>query len=125
VNDALIRLILIVIAAITVVSGLIQVVFPSLVLGWIAVSAEALPAHLFATVGMFMVITGAMFWQSLVRRSPEPVIPFWIGAQKGLAALLVLRAVIAGLFLPIALGVALFDAATAVVAFIFWARLPR
>jgi hypothetical protein len=124
-NDALIRLILIVIAAITVVSGLAQLVAPASVLGFVARDPDALGAHLFATIGMFMVITGAMFLQSLLRRSTEPSIPFWIGVQKAAAAVLVAWAVYRGLFVPLACGVAAFDAVTGIVAFVFWRRLPR
>ena len=85
-NDALIRLLLILMAATTAVTGLAQLVAPAWVLAFIAPKPDALAAHFFATVGMFMVITGAMFLQSLLRRSPEPAIPFWIGVQKGAAA---------------------------------------
>jgi hypothetical protein len=124
-NDALIRLVLIIIAGITVVSGLAQLVAPATVLGFVARDGEALSAHLFATVGMFMVITGAMFLQSLLRRSTEPSIPFWIAVQKAAAAILVGWAIYRGLFVWLAAGVAAFDAATAIVAFMFWSRLPR
>ena len=66
-NDALIRLLLILIAATTAVTGLAQLVAPAWVLAFIAPKPDALAAHFFATVGMFMVITGAMFLQSLLR----------------------------------------------------------
>ena len=124
-NDALIRLLLILIAATTAVTGLAQLVAPAWVLAFIASKPDALAAHFFATVGMFMVITGAMFLQSLLRRSPEPAIPFWIGVQKGAAAALVAWAVIRGLLAPLAYAVAAFDAVTAVITFVFWHRLPR
>lgn len=124
-NDALLRLSLIVIAAITVISGATQLVAPGTVLGMIAPAHDAADAHLFRTVGMFMVITGAMFLQSLVTRSTEPAIPLWIAVQKFAAAVLVLVAWASGLFLAITLLVALFDAATGVLAFVFWRRMPR
>ena len=124
-NDALLRLILILIAAITVISGATQLVAGGWVLGIIANSATGSEVHLFQTVGMFMVITGAMFVQSLISRSPEPAIPFWISVQKFAAAILVFVAWTKGYFLWLALGVAVFDAVTGVLAFIFWRRLPR
>jgi hypothetical protein len=124
-NDALIRLLLIIIAAITVVSGLAQLLAPAAVLGFVARDTEALSAHLFATVGMFMAITGGMFLQSLLSRSKEPSIPFWIAVQKAAAAVLVGWAIYRGLFVWLAAGVAAFDAATALITFLFWSRLPR
>lgn len=124
-NDALIRLLLIVIAAVTVLSGLAQLFAPDFVLSIVAREPNALGAHLFATVGMFMAITGAMFLQSLFARSAESAIPLWIGVQKIAAAILVGWAVASGLFTPLATGVAAFDAVTGVIAFIFWRRLRR
>ena len=124
-NDALIRLLLILVAVVTVVTGVTQLAAPAWVLAFIATAPGALGLHFFATVGMFMVITGAMFLQSLLARSAEPVIPFWIGMQKIAAAVLVSWAVMRGLLAPLAYAVALFDAVSGVIAFIFWNRLPR
>lgn len=123
-NDALLRLTLLGIAAITAVSGLTQIVAGPRVLAIIAPGAGADAAHLFGTVGMFMVITGAMFAQSLWRRSSEPAIPLWIAVQKLAAAVLVTWGWSKGLFAPVALGVAAFDALTGVLALVFWKRLP-
>ena len=124
-NDALIRLLLILVAVVTVVTGVAQLAAPAWVLAFIATAPGALGLHFFATVGMFMVITGAMFLQSLLARSAEPAIPFWIGMQKIAAAVLVSWAVMRGLLAPLAYAVALFDAVSGVIAFIFWNRLPR
>jgi hypothetical protein len=124
-NDALIRLLLILVAVVTVVTGVTQLAAPAWVLAFITTAPGALGLHFFATVGMFMVITGAMFLQSLLARSTEPAIPFWIGMQKIAAAVLVSWAVMRGLLAPLAYAVALFDAVSGVIAFIFWNRLPR
>jgi hypothetical protein len=124
-NDALIRLVLILIAVVTVLTGAAQLLAPSWVLAFVAPAPNALGAHFFATVGMFMVITGAMFLQSLLTRSAERAIPFWIGVQKGAASVLVTLAIMRGLLAPIAYAVAAFDLISGVVAFIFWHRLPR
>lgn len=124
-NDALIRLMLIAIAAITLVSGATQMVAGEFVLNIIATSATGPQVHLFQTVGMFMVITGAMFMQSLLMRTDAPAISLWIGVQKFAAAILVLVAYLKGYFIWLALGVAAFDAFTGLLAFIFWRRLPR
>lgn len=124
-NDALLRLALIVIAAITVASGAAQLAFGERILSIIASSSTPAEVHLFGTVGMFMFITGAMFLQSLVTRSREPSIPLWISVQKLAAAVLVFWGWSSGFFLWITLGVAVFDAATGVLALVFWRRLPR
>lgn len=117
------RLILILIALITVLSGLTQMLVPGTVLAIIGKGSTPLSAHLFATVGMFMLITGAMFLQTLLARSAERAVPFWIGVQKALAAVLVSIAVFRGFMIWPALGVAFFDAASAVLAFSFWRRM--
>lgn len=124
-NDTLIKLALIAIAAITVISGLTQMVAPGFVLAMIGADASEASRHLFATVGMFMVITGAMFFQALVNRSTERAIPLWIGVQKVAAAALVGWGISKGLFGWLALGVSVFDLATGILAWIYLARMPR
>ena len=124
-SDAWLRLLLILIAATTVVSGAAQLLAPDFVLSFIAKDKSPLTLQFFATVGMFMVITGAMFLQSLWKRSSETAISLWIGVQKAAAAALVAWAIMRGLLLPIAYVVAGFDALTAVLTFIFWHRLRR
>ena len=124
-SDNLLRWLLIAIAAITVLTGLAQLIVPSTVLAIVATSAEPAAAHMFATVGMFMVITGAMFLQSLLARSSERAIPLWIGVQKASACVLVALGVFKGVFALLALGVAAFDGLTGVLAFMFWQRMPR
>ena len=124
-SDTLLRLLLILIAATTVISGAAQLLAPDFVLSFIAKDKSPLTLQFFATVGMFMVITGAMFLQSLLKRSSETAIPLWIGVQKAAAAGLVAWAIMRGLLLPIAYVVAGFDAITAVLTFIFWHRLRR
>lgn len=121
-NDALLRLVLLVIAAITIATGLGQLVMPERMLAM----AGGVPApgtdHFFATVGMFMVITGAMFAQALWQRTGERVVALWIGVQKLAAAGLVGWAIQKGLMGPIAYAVAGFDFVTGVLCWILAAR---
>ena len=124
-NDSLLRLALLLIGAITVVSGLAQLLAPGFVLAIIGGDTAPAATQGFATVGMFMVVTGAMLVQDLWRRSGEPTVPFWIGVQKVAAAALVGLGVMRGLFAPLALGVAAFDLLSGVLAFVFVARLKR
>lgn len=124
-NDALIRLALILMAAITVVSGAAQMLAPQRVLSIIAPTVAGSEAHLFRTIGMFMVITGAMFGQSLIQRTDAPAISLWIGVQKLAAALLVLMGWTKGYFVWLALLVAGFDLASGALALLFWRRIGR
>lgn len=125
-NDTLLRLALLIIGAITVVSGLGQLLAPGFVLSIIGGDTAPAAAQGFATVGMFMVVTGAMLMQDMWRRSGEPTVPLWIGVQKVAAAALVGLGVSRGLFAPLALVVAGFDLVSGVLAFVFVARLrPR
>jgi hypothetical protein len=100
-------------------------VAPGWTLHFIAPDQTALAAHLFATVGMFMVITGALFLQSLLTHANEPAIPFWIGVQKAASAVLMAWAILRGLLFPLAYLVAGFDAISALFVFLFWRRLAR
>lgn len=124
-NDALIRLALIVIAAVTVLSGLTQLVAPTFVLATIGANSAPLDAQLFRTIGMFMAITGAMFLQTLLSQSEEPAVPLWIAVQKYAAAGLVGWGIAAGLFGMLALGVAGFDLLSALITTLFLARLGK
>lgn len=122
-NDSVLRLILIFIAGITVLSGAVQLIAPGVVLGIVATSSEPFTAQLFATVGMFMLIMGALFLQSLLVHSRESAIPLWIGVQKFAAAFLVWLGWSNGFFVMMALGIAGFDALTGVLCIVFWRRL--
>jgi len=122
-NDALMRLLLIIISGITVVSGAAQLFFGEAILNIIAYSASPDATHLFATVGMFMVVTGGLFFHSLVTRTGERVVSIWIAVQKLAAAVLVTLAWKNGIFAPLSLGVAGFDLFTGILAFLFWKRL--
>ena len=124
-NDAVLRLLLIMIAAITVISGAAQLIAPKFVLGIIGGDGSVAVQHTFATVGMFMAITGALFLQSLLKQSKEAAIPRWIGVQKLLAAALVFWGVQRGVFGDLALGVAAFDLVSALLAFWFLARIGK
>jgi hypothetical protein len=124
-NDAFIRLALIVVASVTVISGVTQLAFPGFVLDIIGGDTGAAAQHLFRTVGMFMAITGAMFLQALLGWSKEPSIPLWIGVQKLAAAGLVGWGVSKGLFGTLALGVAGFDLLSGLLALLFLSRLNK
>lgn len=116
------RLVLLAVAAITVVSGLAQAVAPSFVLGVIGAEAGAVGAHAFGIVGMFMVLFGGLLWEGLPPRGAIPAALRWAGLQKLGAAGAVGLGVARGLFGPLALGVALFDLASGVLIFVYLMR---
>jgi len=122
-NDALMKLLLIIIAGITVISGTAQILFGEFILNIIAYNTSPDAIHLFATVGMFMVVTGGLFFHSLVTRNGERVVSIWIAVQKLAAAVFVTLAWKNGIFAPLSLGVAGFDLFTGILAFLFWKRL--
>jgi hypothetical protein len=124
-NDALIRVLLILIAVITVLAGATQMLASGLMLQIIGADVSPVSQHWFTTVGMFMVITGAMFAQTLWARSKERAVPLWIGVQKLAAAVLVAWAFAKGQTNALVLFVCAFDFASAVLAFLFVYRIHQ
>jgi hypothetical protein len=114
------KLALIAIAAITAVSGALQLVAPGLVLRTVGGEVTPATSHFFAIIGMFMVLFGGLLWQSL-RARPVLVVPlFWAALQKLGASAAVGIGVAHGLFAPVALLVAAFDLASGILALWYW-----
>ena len=116
------RLILLAVAAITVVSGLVQLVAPSFVLDMIGAEATPGGAHSFGIVGLFMVLFGGLLWEGLGPRGPMPTALRWAGLQKLGAAGAVTLGVMRDLFGPLALGVAGFDLLSGILIFVYLMR---
>jgi hypothetical protein len=119
------RLALVVIGGVTVVSGALQLVAPTLVLRLLSAETSTLSAHLFATVGMFMVVVGGLLVHALLSPSLPPYVLVWAAAQKFGAFVLVAAGVVRELFAPLALLVAVFDLATAGLCVLMWWREGR
>ena len=101
------------IAGITVLTGLAQWVAGTALLSLIATSPpEVTGAHLFSTVGMFMVLSGGITLHAQRCRAALSVVLWWSSAQKLLAAAFVAWGVDRGAFMPLALLVAAFDFAS-------------
>ncbi len=111
------------VAAITVVSGVGQLALPGVVLD--ALGAESTPTtrHLFAIVGMFMAVVGAVTLHALVTPEPPAYVVLWAALQKAGAVTAVGIGVARDLFDPLALGVAGFDLLSALLAAALWQRL--
>ncbi|MEV5972714.1 hypothetical protein [Streptomyces sp. NPDC051921] len=117
------RLVLVLIGAVTVLTGASQVVAPGPVLDLLSADPTALSRHLFATVGMFMIVVGGLLVHGLLGPAPPPYLLWWTGLQKFGAFVLVGVGVLRDLFGPIALLVAFFDLATALLCWLLGHRL--
>jgi hypothetical protein len=111
---------LVIISALTVLSGLTQMLFPSFVLRILSADTAPTAAHAFAIVGMFMLLFGGLLLQALLSGRPDPLAVFWAGLQKLGAAAAVSIGVAKALFAPLALLVAGFDLLSGVLIFVYW-----
>ena len=119
------RLVLVAIAAITVASGLTQIVVPGFVLDRLSVENTEATRQLFATVGMFMVLFGGMLIHALLDRAEHPIVVFWAALQKLGASAAVGIGVARGVFSGVALLVAGFDLLSGALGLAFWRRIRR
>ena len=103
------NLLVILISLITIISGFIQMVMPSLVLNLIGAEVSPISSHLFAIVGMFMVLFGGLMIHTVYSAHTSREAVLWCAFQKLGAFIAVGLGVMNGLFALIAIGVALFD----------------
>jgi hypothetical protein len=115
---ALERRLLIGIGATTAATGALQAASPRTTLSLLRADDSATARHFFGTVGMFMTCTGSALVASVDHR---PVL-LMTAAQKLGAAAAVGLGVRRGLLAPVALGVASFDAVSALLALDYWRR---
>lgn len=102
------------IAWVTVLTGAAQLVMPAALLPLLAVAPTPAAAQLFATVGMFMVLFGGALLHAQQAPAALPLVLLWVALQKLGAAVLVAWGVAGGVFAPLTLAVAAFDAASGV-----------
>jgi hypothetical protein len=113
------------IAAITIVTGFVQMLRPDLVLGIIGADTNPAPRHFFGIVGMFMVLFGGMLLHALFDAGHHRIVVLWSGLQKVAASGAVALGVWNGIFSTLALGVAGFDLFSGAVIFLYMFGLPR
>jgi hypothetical protein len=120
-----IELLVVLIAFVTLLSGLVQLVHPSFVLTFIG-KAEVRPesAHFFAIIGMFMALFGGMVLHAVYGSISNKQIILWSSLQKFGAFAAVTVGVFKGLFSFLALGVAIFDLFSGIV-FLLYLRSLR
>jgi uncharacterized protein YjeT (DUF2065 family) len=111
---------LVAIAAVTVISGLVQAVTPGLILRLLSSESTKTSRHFFGIVGMFMVLFGGMLLHALRSRSNDLIAVLWAGLQKLGASAAVGLGVFHSIFSPLALLVAGFDFVSGVLMFVYW-----
>jgi uncharacterized protein YjeT (DUF2065 family) len=113
------------IAAITVVSGLTQMLAPRFVLNMVGGEITSASAHFFGIVGMFMLLFGGALLHEVFSASVQPIVALWAGLQKIGAVAGVTLGVSRGIFSPLALLVAGFDFISALIIFWYWLRFRK
>lgn len=119
------RVALIAIAGLTVVTGAAQALAPQASLKPLLAEDDATTRHFFGTIGMFMVVVGGSLLAGLLQRPRDRSGLLWAAGQKLGAAGAVGLGVRRGIFSPLALLVASFDALSGLLAFDYWRRLGR
>jgi hypothetical protein len=120
-----IRIIILLISLTTLASGAIQVIVPSFVLKFVGAQIDTTTSQLFATIGMFMFLFGAMMIHALYNEENNRVAVTWSGLQKLGASVAVFIGIFNGVFVPLAAGVAIFDLLSAVLFFYYLKTLHR
>jgi hypothetical protein len=114
------RAVLAILAAITALTGVVEIAFGSFILRLLGAEATPLALQLFGTLGMFMIVVGGLLLHTLLKHEAAPEVIFWAGMQKTGAFAAVGFGVLNGVFAAAALAVAIFDLATAVLCFVYW-----
>ena len=113
------------IAAITVVSGLVQMLAPHFVLRMIGGEITPASAHFFGIVGMFMLLFGGALLHEVLSTPAQPIVALWAAFQKVGAVGGVVLGVFKGIFSPLALLVSGFDLVSALIIFAYWSRIRK
>jgi hypothetical protein len=125
-NRGLVYWLILAISAITLVSGLVQIVIPGFVLALVGASRDATSEQLFATIGMFMAIFGALLLQALRSPSNQRIVIFWAAVQKFGASIAVFIGIQKHIYSSFAPLIATFDGISGCLILWYWTRMrPR
>ena len=116
---------LVAIAALTIFSGLVQIIAPGMELRLFSAEATPTSEHFFGIVGMFMVLFGGALLNALLSPADQPMVVFWCSLQKFGASAAVGLGVLHHIFSPLALLVASFDLASGILGIWYWSRIRR
>ncbi len=108
-NQTILNKILLLIAAVTAIGGLLQMLLPGVALHILEGDTGASSRRFFAIVGMFMLIVGGLLWQAVRQGRGLDLVCFWSMLQKFGATFFVTLSVFSGLLSTLALPVAAFD----------------
>ena len=111
------------IAALTVLTGAIQMIAPRWILQLLDAERTPTTGHFFGIVGMFMVIVGGLALHALAGPSRDPKVFLWAGLQKFGASVAVGLGVVHKLFSMLALLVAGFDLLSGVLFIAYWVSI--
>ncbi len=111
------------IAALTVATGVMQILWPGVILGILATDQTPATLHFFGLVGMFMALFGGVLLHALFGGRDAPIVVLWAGLQKIGAVAGVGIGVAHGIFSPLALAVAGFDFVSALLILAYRFRL--
>lgn len=113
------------IAAITIVSGTVQMIASGWELGLLSAETTATSRHFFGIVGMFMVLFGGAFLHALLSPVHHPVVVLWASLQKFGAFAAVALGVHHHIFSSLALLVAGFDLGSGFLGLWYWQKIRR
>jgi|HubBroStandDraft_4_1064222.scaffolds.fasta_scaffold297575_2 hypothetical protein len=116
---------LLIIAVVTLISGVVQLVDPSFVLQIVAAEQTATTRHFFGIVGMFMALFGGMLTHALLRAEDPSIVLLWAGLQKLGASAAVGLGVLNHIFSSMALLIASFDLLSGVLIFVYLRNVTR
>lgn len=114
---------LVVIAGLTIFSGLFQIFASGVELRLLTSEATPTSEHFFGTIGMFMVLFGGVFLNALLSPVDQPMIILWGSLQKFGASAAVALGVLHHIFSPLALLVAGFDLSSGILGIWYWRNL--
>lgn len=121
----ILQILIVLISVASVVSGLIQMVAPGFILGLVGGKASPTTVHLFAIIGMFMVLFGALMLTAVYAAVPNRAIVFWCGMQKLGASAAVIIGICHGIFQLPAAAIATFDGVSGILFLYFLYTLKK
>lgn len=117
--------VLVIIAVVTVISGLVQMIATDFELQMLGAESTAASRHLFGIVGMFMTLFGGAMLHALLSPTDHPVVVLWASLQKFGASVAVGLGVLHHIFSPLALLVAGFDLFSGILGIWYWNKIQR